>query len=176
MPWCHPEYSIMESRSWLDVQVPAFEAGTAFEFAIVSTRGHYLGGCGLNQIDKANNRANLGYWVRSTAARRGAATAAVRSIRKWAFENTNLVRLEIVVATGNAASHRVAEKAGAVREGVLRRRLLLHGVAHDATMFSFTREPANLSSGRFPAATPGGASDRPIAPEPAGDATEGTVQ
>jgi ribosomal-protein-serine acetyltransferase len=139
MPWCHPEYSITESRSWLDVQIAAFEAGTAFEFAIVSANGRYLGGCGLNQIDKANHRANLGYWVRSAATRRGVATTAVRLIREWAFENTNLVRLEVVVAAGNAASHRVAEKAGATREGVLRRRLLLHGIAHDATMFSFTR-------------------------------------
>jgi RimJ/RimL family protein N-acetyltransferase len=36
-----------------------------------------------------------------------------------AFEATDLVRLEIVVAVGNVASHRVAEHAGAVREGTL---------------------------------------------------------
>ena len=138
MPWVHPEYSIAESHSWLDVQVPAFDAGTAFEFAIVSATGDYLGGCGINQIDRANNRANLGYWVRSSATRRGVATTAARLVREWAFENTSLMRLEIVVAAGNAASHRVAEKAGATREGIMRRRLLLHGLAYDATMFSFT--------------------------------------
>jgi ribosomal-protein-serine acetyltransferase len=140
MPWCHPEYSIEESRSWLEVQLPAFEQGTAFEFAIVSADGRYLGGCGLNQIDKANNRANLGYWVRSSAARRGVATQAVRSIRDWGFRNTDLIRLELVIAVGNVASHRVATKSGAIREGVLKKRLLLHGAAHDATMFSFSRE------------------------------------
>ena len=139
MPWCHSEYSIADSRSWLEQQVPAFDAGTAFEFAIVSTGGDYLGGCGLNQIDKVNHRANLGYWVRSSVTRRGVATAAVQLIHEWAFKNTDLLRLEIVVAKENAASHRVAEKAGAVREGVMRRRVLLHGVAHDATMFAFTR-------------------------------------
>jgi RimJ/RimL family protein N-acetyltransferase len=41
---------------------------------------------------------------------------------------------------GNVASHRVAAKSGAVREGTLKRRLILNGDAHDATMFSFTRE------------------------------------
>src|SRR5689334_21945661 len=80
LPWCHPQYSIGESRSWLEVQVPAFEQATAFEFAIVTGEGHYLGGCGLNRIDRANQRANLGYWVRSSAARRGVATGAVRLI------------------------------------------------------------------------------------------------
>jgi RimJ/RimL family protein N-acetyltransferase len=139
MPWCHAGYSIDDSRSWLQIQVPAFDAGSAFEFAIAAADGSYLGGCGLNQIDRINKRANLGYWVRSSARRRGVATAAVRDIRDWAFANTELIRLEIVIAVGNLASHGVAEKAGAVREGRLHRRLVLHGRAHDATMFSFTR-------------------------------------
>jgi ribosomal-protein-serine acetyltransferase len=139
MPWCHPGYSIEETRSWLATQVAAFENRVAFEFAITSAGGEYLGGCGLNQIDTANQRANLGYWVRSSVAGRGVATAAVRLLRQWGFGNTDLVRLEIVVATGNAASQRVAQKAGAVREGILRSRLLLHGISHDAAMYSLTR-------------------------------------
>ena len=139
MPWCHSDYSLKESRAWLELQVPAFEARAAFEFAIVSLDGLYLGGCGLNHIDGENHRANLGYWVRSTATKRGVATSAVRAVRDWAFDQTDLIRLEIVVATGNVSSQRVAVKAGAVREGTLRRRLLLHGIPHDATMFSFTR-------------------------------------
>lgn len=139
MPWCHPGYSIDDSRSWLQLQTVAFERGDAYEFAITSADGSYLGGCGLNQIDRANNRANLGYWVRTTAARRGVATSAVLALRDWGFEKTTLIRLEIVVAVGNAASRRVAEKSGAVLEGVLRDRLVLHGSAHDAVMFSLTR-------------------------------------
>jgi ribosomal-protein-serine acetyltransferase len=140
MPWCHPGYAIDDARSWLEIQVRAFSQRTAFEFAIVSAEGRYLGGCGLNQIDKANNRANLGYWVRTSAARQGVATQAVQSVRDWGFRNTDLIRLEIVIAAGNVASHRVAEKSGAFREATLKRRLVLHGDAHDATMFSFTRE------------------------------------
>lgn len=59
--------------------------------------------------------------------------------RDWASENTELERLEILVSTPNAASVRVAEKAGAVREGVLRARLHVNGHAHDAFVFSFVR-------------------------------------
>jgi RimJ/RimL family protein N-acetyltransferase len=146
MPWCHPGYSIDESRLWLEAQVPAFERGTAFEFAIESADQEYLGGCGLNQIDAANHRANLGYWVRTSAARRGIATQAVCSIRDWAFQHTTLLRLEVVVAVENTRSDRVAVKAGATREGVLKNRLLLHGAVHDATMFSFTRGLETLPS------------------------------
>ena len=139
MPWAHAAYSLEHSRAWLDVQVQAFDAKAAFEFAIVSDKGEYLGGCGLNALDTMNNRANLGYWVRSSATRRGVATAAVLAIRDWAFAHTDLIRLEILVAERNAASQRVAEKAGAFREGMLRNRLVLHGTACNATMFSLTR-------------------------------------
>ena len=147
MPWWHPEYSADDARRWLEAQGPAFAHGTAYEFAIVSADGRYLGGCGLNQIDALNRRANLGYWVRTGATRQGVATAAVGLLRAWGFANTNLERLEVVVAAGNVASEGVAQKAGATREAVLRHRLLIGGVPRDATMFAFVRAPRAPSSG-----------------------------
>ena len=139
MPWCHSGYSIDETRSWLGVQVPAFQQRTTFEFAITTDEGQYLGGCGLNQIDSLNQRANLGYWVRSSAAGKGVATAATELTRNWGLANTDLVRIEILVAVGNVASRRVAEKSGAVYEGTLRSRLTVHGTRHDAAMYAFIR-------------------------------------
>jgi RimJ/RimL family protein N-acetyltransferase len=41
-----------------------------------------------------------------------------------------------MAATGNKASQRVAEKAGAVREGILRNRITVHGRVLDAVVFS----------------------------------------
>ena len=139
MPWCHPGYSIDETRSWLATQVQAFQQRTTFEFAITTDEGAYLGGCGLNQIDALNQRANLGYWVRSSAAGQGVATAATELTRDWGFAHTDLARIEILVAVGNIASRRVAEKAGAVYEGTMRSSLTVHGTRHDAAMYSFIR-------------------------------------
>lgn len=139
MPWCRPDLTVDDARSWIGVQVAAFESRAAFEFVIVAPDGRFLGGCGLNQIDDANRRANLGYWVRSSATRRGVAPAAIRLLVQWAFTKTDLVRLEVVVSVENAASLRTAEKSGAAREGVLRARLVLHGRLHDAVVLSFVR-------------------------------------
>jgi RimJ/RimL family protein N-acetyltransferase len=69
----------------------------------------------------------------------GVAPAAVRLLRDWAFANTDLARLELVMAVENTRSARVAEKAGANFEGVLRARLRLHGRTHDARLYAFTR-------------------------------------
>jgi ribosomal-protein-serine acetyltransferase len=54
----------------------------------------------------------------------------------FGMERAGLTRIEIMAAAGNLASQRVAEKAGARREGVLRNRYLLHGKLHDAVLYS----------------------------------------
>jgi ribosomal-protein-serine acetyltransferase len=139
LPWCHPEYSMAEAEEWIRSRAPLAAKGREYTFAIVGTEGRFLGGCGLNQINRIHRFGNLGYWVRTSATRRGVASQAVRQVADFAFGNTDLVRLEIVCAVGNDASQRVAERAGAVREGVLRHRLQLHGQSVDAVMYSLVR-------------------------------------
>lgn len=139
LPWCHAQYSLAEAVEWIRSRAPLAAEGAEYTFAVVGTDGRFLGGCGLNQINRIHRFANLGYWVRSSATRHGVATEAVRQVADFAFGNTELVRLEILCAVGNGPSQRVAERAGAVREGVLRHRLLLHGQPVDAVMYSLVR-------------------------------------
>ena len=61
-------------------------------------------------------------------------------IARFALEELELNRLEIFVPIGNKASQRVAEKAGARWEGVLRKRLILAGSSHDAALYSLVAE------------------------------------
>jgi RimJ/RimL family protein N-acetyltransferase len=128
-----------EAVEWVRSRAPLAAEGREYTFAIVGTDGRFLGGCGLNQINRIHKFGNLGYWVRTSATRRGVATEAVRQVAEFAFSDTDLVRLEIVCAVRNDASQRVAIRAGAVREGVLRHRLLLHGQPVDAVMYSLLR-------------------------------------
>ena len=141
MPWCHSDYSIDEARRWVEEQAIRFRARKEFQFVITDAGGRYLGACGLNDIDSVNRRANLGYWVRTGETGRGVASSAVEILRDWAFAETSFIRLEIVVATENHASRRVAQKTGAREEGRLERRLWLANRACDAILYSFTREP-----------------------------------
>ena len=139
MPWCHAAYSIEDSRAWVESQIPAFQEGTEYSFVIVDAENRFLGGCGLNQFDRPNRRANLGYWVRSSQQRRGIAAAAVKLLVGWAFSHTDFHRLEVMPSVENVASLRVAEKAGAFREGLQKGRLCLYGRMHDAVMHAFLR-------------------------------------
>ena len=142
LPWAHAGYSMADAMEWARSRAQLLAERREFAFAIVDPDGLFLGGCGINQLNPIQQFGNLGYWVRTSATGRGVASEAVRQLADFAFRNTDLVRLEIVCAAGNQRSQRVAERAGAVREGVLRHRLLLHGQAVDAIMYSLIRPVA----------------------------------
>ena len=141
LPWCHAEYDRDESVAWIESREAAWVNGEEYSFVIADpATGRLMGGCALNQFDHMRRRANLGYWVRSSETGRGLATAATLLLARFGFEELRLERIEIVAATGNKASQRVAEKAGALREGIARRRLRVHGVQHDAVCYSLVPE------------------------------------
>ena len=137
LPWCHQDYAIEESRGWIETRAEARRQGTEYDFAVIdTTHGRLLGGCGINALNRANRFANLGYWVRSSRTRRGVATGAAGCVAAFGFRELGLIRIEIVIATANTVSQRVAEKLEATREGILRNRILIHDQVHDAVMFS----------------------------------------
>ena len=139
MAWCHPGYSEADAAAWITATLDGHQTGTMHDFAIVDDAGRYAGGCGINQISRPFGVANLGYWVRSSATGRGIAPAAVLQLIPWVFLNTPLHRLEIVAAVDNIRSQRVAEKVGAHRDAVLKKRTLVRGQPSDAVLFSVLR-------------------------------------
>jgi RimJ/RimL family protein N-acetyltransferase len=139
MDWCHPAYSLADSRSWVEQTVAKRAELAEFHFVIASASDRFLGGCGLDDFAGGGARANLGYWVRSSATQTGVAGEAVRQLADWAWANTQLVRLEVVIDVANTRSLRVAEKLALAREGVLRKRIRRRAAWHDAVLFSWTR-------------------------------------
>jgi ribosomal-protein-serine acetyltransferase len=141
MPWCSPHYSEQDALTWFALSQSGLESGNACDLGIFCQEtGEFLGGAGLNSIAPINKLCNLGYWVRQSRHRQGIALRCVRALSEHAFSQLGMQRVEIVVAVGNRASEAVAVKAGAQREGVARKRLYLHGAAHDAHMFALVSQ------------------------------------
>jgi RimJ/RimL family protein N-acetyltransferase len=137
MPWCSATFSDQDALDWFQACRTSLALGSAFEFGIFSeSTAEFIGGVGLNSINRQHLFCNLGYWVRQTHQRRGVASRSVRALVPHAFQAHGLRRVEIVVAEGNAPSKAVALKAGAQLECVARNRLHIHGVSVPATVFS----------------------------------------
>ena len=137
MSWAHDGYTVKDSGDFVTLVRAKWGDGTVYGFAITDTQeGSLLGGCSISHIHGVYRFCNLGYWVRTNVRGRGIAGRAAKLAARWGIERLGLIRIEIVVATGNAASIRVAEKLGAQREGILRNRITAGNRTHDALMFS----------------------------------------
>ena len=138
MPWLTPSYSLEDAIKWTRSAEIDRKAESRFEFIIIdSVTGDLCGVCGLNQINSEDRVCNLGYWVRRSKLRQGAASAAARMLRDFGLKGRELERLETVVAEGNTASRKVAEKVGALYEGIQRKRLRVGEQSYDAHMYAF---------------------------------------
>ena len=137
MSWAHRDYSTAEALGWVALCDASRADGSAHEFGLFRADGQALVGvAGLNGFNRLHGFCNLGYWVRASAQRQGAALAAVGALADYAFRQLGQHRVEIVVAEGNIPSLMLAQRAGAVHECLARKRLQLHGTAVAAHMLS----------------------------------------
>jgi RimJ/RimL family protein N-acetyltransferase len=82
--------------------------------------GAFAGHIQLMHVLPALAQAQVGYSLRPEYRGRGLATRALRLVADWALTATPLARLAAGTSPENTASHRVLEKAGFTREGVIR--------------------------------------------------------
>ena len=137
LPWCHAAFSKDELAGFIEVSRNGWVDGSQYQFAIFDMASSTaLGGISLNHIAKSNRLANMGYWVRTSATGRGIATEAARLVARYGFGELGLTRIEIAAIPENVASRRVAERVGAKFEAVARNRMVMHGRAYDAALYS----------------------------------------
>ena len=131
----HP-YSRRDAIDFLDyahTQEP--ECAFAIEYG-----GEAVGGVGfLLGRDIARRSAEMGYWLGEDFWGRGIATRVVTAVSDWAFDNYHLTRVFAQTFAHNAASIRVLEKSGFVREGIMLRSAIKNGTILDQVLFAKVR-------------------------------------
>jgi RimJ/RimL family protein N-acetyltransferase len=95
-----------------------------------------LGTIALRRVGSGGEHWSVGYWVAPWGRRRGVATAAVKLITAFGFEELGAREIELLAEPENVASQRVAEAAGFQRGELLRNRIVIKGVAHDVLMYT----------------------------------------
>lgn len=137
MSWATERYNKNVARDFIAITRAEWSRGAMYSFAVTAAdTNELLGGCGLSHFHPVYKFCNLGYWVRASRRGNGYAGRAARLAAKFAFERAGAIRAEIVIATGNEASRRVAEKIDAHYEGILLNRMTVRERIYDAHMFS----------------------------------------
>ena len=111
-------YTEHEARTWIAQATSMWRERTASPFAVV-VDDEVVGGVGINWIDRGHGVGDIGYWLRKDVRGRGYTTRAVVLAARWAF-SCGCERLQLRADAENAASLRVAERAGFTREGIQR--------------------------------------------------------
>jgi [ribosomal protein S5]-alanine N-acetyltransferase len=113
-------------------------ADTSYAFFLFRKADDALaGGLTLANIRRGVAQAgSLGYWIGEPFARRGLMTGALHGLVPFAFSSLRLHRLEAACIPSNAASIRLLEKMGFVREGYAREYLCINGLWQDHLLFA----------------------------------------
>jgi RimJ/RimL family protein N-acetyltransferase len=136
-------YREEHARGWVDDAPAARARGEALSLAIADATdagAPLLGTVGLLRPDWTHRTAEIGYWVAPWARRRGAASRAAALLAPWAIRTLGLARIACDVDVANAASRRVAERAGFTHEGVLRSILEVKGRRWSLAAYSLIAE------------------------------------
>ncbi len=98
-----------------------------------------IGAIGLWKIDKPNYRAEIGYMLHSDHWGKGYATEALEAVEAVGFKEMNLHRIESHLGPDHAASIRVLEKRGFVKEAHFRENFFYEGKFLDTLVYGKVR-------------------------------------
>ena len=132
----HP-YTRDDAARWLAfLQAQDDPEGWAIEIG-----GEAVGGIGVRRSEGEFARsAELGYWLGEVHWGRGVMARVVRAVLPVAVHRWQLSRITAYAASANHGSVRVLEKAGFVREGLMRARAIRDGVVQDHVVFGWVDE------------------------------------
>lgn len=121
MPWARVEQVLEETETHCREEQARWHARQEIDFCFFArATGAFVGKGGLHSIDWEVPKVEVGYWIRSSWTGRGLATEATAALVAVARDHLGAKRVELTCDARNAASRRVAEKAGFTLEGILR--------------------------------------------------------
>jgi ribosomal-protein-alanine N-acetyltransferase len=126
-------YGIEQARTFLD-WITKQPSPTVWAIDVARAA---VGGIGVElHSDIERVSAEIGYWIGQSHWNRGIATEALRAVTAEAFKRFEITRLYAVPFADHAASIRVLEKCGYVREGVMRQSAIKDGKIRDQLLFA----------------------------------------
>ena len=128
----HP-YTVADAQAYI-AHAAARPVQTSFGIVV---DGEAIGNIGLMLgEDIARRSAEVGYWIGRAFWGRGIAVDALRATTQYAFDSLALARVFAVPFATTSRSVRVLEKAGYVKEGVMRHSAVKEGRLLDQLLYA----------------------------------------
>ena len=106
-------------------------------FFAIEFRGEHVGNISLSPCEDVYRKsAEIGYFIAERYWNKGIASAAVKIIVQFGFENLGMMRIQTGVYEYNPASQRVLEKCGFVKEGIFKKAIYKEGGLWDEVRFA----------------------------------------
>lgn len=140
--WSFPAWTqAAQAQIYVARATAAAESGELFPWAIADSGSDQLiGALTLHSLHVEQRRAEVGYSLSPVFQGCGMAAEALRCGLAHAFDALGLRRIEADVDPRNAASCRLLEHIGFVREGLLRQRWLVNGELCDTAFYGLLPE------------------------------------
>ena len=107
----------------------------------ISGEKRFAGTIGLHGIQLTDHCAEVGYWIEKSHRGSGICTAALHTLLDFSLDVLAFRRIEGMADFNNIASQRVMERAGMVRDALLRNRVTKpNGDQIDMVLFSIVKD------------------------------------
>jgi ribosomal-protein-serine acetyltransferase len=119
LPWVDSSLRVDDTRAFIREALQQHAQDEGFQ-CVIRLDGNVAGLVGFRNLDWANRRTEIGYWLAEDYQGQGIMTACCRSLVDFAFGELGLNRVEIHAATGNRKSRAIPERMGFTLEGTHR--------------------------------------------------------
>ncbi|MFF9062126.1 GNAT family N-acetyltransferase [Streptomyces sp. NPDC014882] len=132
--------SVAEVTGWIEEWLAEWTGERTAQWAVVDAATDALRGrVALRGIELGDGVAEVAYWTTAAARGRRVAARATSALSRWALDEVGFHRLELLHATANEASCRVAARAGFLLEGTKRSAGLHQDGWHDMHLHARVR-------------------------------------
>ncbi len=124
---------------WIAQALQAQERGTDLPFAtVLRETGAIVGGTRYLNISRRDRGLEIGWtWLNPRVQRTAVNSECKYLLLRHAFETLGAIRVQLKTDSRNTISQRAIERLGAVREGTLRKQMILEdGYQRDTVMYS----------------------------------------
>jgi len=134
-----PLKSVPDTQGWVDQALGVAATGTQIPFAIIErTGGKAIGSTRYMDIRRNDRGLEIGWtWIGTAFQHTAVNTECKYLLLRHAFEELGAARVQLKTDLRNVRSQRAIERLGTVREGVLRKHMVLwDGFIRDTVYYS----------------------------------------